>query len=183
MNGFNTLAILLVAYVAVFAQATSNEFRHMLGVQIDVIPSLVVYAAMSGGVFTYTLVAVCGGLWMDALSANPLGVSLVPLALVGFVVHGLRELILRQQPFAQFILGTCATAAVPVMTLMLLATAENQPLLGWFSLWQWIAMSVMGGAVTPLWFAVFDFIGEAFNYRALGESSFRADRQIKRGRQ
>jgi hypothetical protein len=36
--------------------------------------------------------------------------------------------------------------------------------------------------VTPLWFTVFDYIGETFNYRPLGESSFRSDRQIKRGR-
>lgn len=182
MNTFNTIVILLVAYLAVFVQATSNELRHLLGVQIDVIPSLVVYAAISGGVFTYTLVAVCGGLWVDALSANPVGLSLVPLSLTGLIVHEFRELILRQQPFAQFILGTCATAAVPVTSLMLLTTAETQPLLGWFSLWQWIAMSVLGGVVTPLWFALFDFLGETFSYRALGESSFRADRQIKRGR-
>ena len=182
MIWFNTIAILLVAYLAVFAQATCNEFRHLLGVQIDLVPSLVVYAAISGGTASFTLVALCGGLWMDALSANPLGISLLPLFLAGLVIHQFRELILRQQPYAQFILGACATAAVPLLTLMLLTTARVQPPLGWFSLWQWIAMSVMGGAVTPLWFTVFDYIGETFNYRPLGESSFRTDRQIKRSR-
>lgn len=183
MSWFNTIAILLVAYLAIYAQATFNEFRHLFGVQIDLIPSLVVYAALSGGVLTFTIVALSCGLWIDSLSANPLGISLLPLFLVGLVIHQFSDLILRQQAFAQFILGLCATAAVPIVTLVLLMNTQVQPLLSWFSLWQWIAMSLMGGAITPLWFFVFNRIGETFNYRPLGESSFRADRQIKRGRQ
>ena len=43
-------------------------------------------------------------------------------------------------------------------------------------------MSVIGGAVTPLWFFAFEHIGETFSYRPLYEASFRSDRQIKRGR-
>ena len=182
MSWFNTITILVVAYLAVFAQATINELRHLLGVQLDLIPSLVVYAALSGGVMTFTIVAMCGGLWMDSLSANPLGVSPLPLFLVGLVIHQFRELILRQQPFAQFILGAGATAAAPLLTLVLLMNTQVQPLLGWFSLWQWIAMSVIGGAVTPLWFFAFEHIGETFSYRPLNEARFRSDRQIKRGR-
>ena len=96
MNWFNTIAILVVAYLAVFAQATVSEFRHLLGVQVDLMPSLVVYSALSGGVPTFTVVAACGGLWIDSLSANPLGISLLPLFLVGLVIHQFRELILRQ---------------------------------------------------------------------------------------
>jgi rod shape-determining protein MreD len=183
MNWFNTIAILVVAYLAVFAQATLNEFRFGFGAQIDLLPSLVVYASLSGGVLTLTLVAVCGGLWIDSLSANPLGVSMLPLFLAGLLIQRSRELILRQQPFAQFVLGAAASAAVPFLTLLLLLNTNSQPLVSWFSLWQWIVMGVVGGAVTPLWFLVFDRLGEALNYRPLGETSFRADREIKRGRQ
>jgi len=182
MNWFNTIAILVVAYLSVFAQATMNEFRLGLGAQIDLLPGLVVYASLSGGVLTLTLLAICGGLWIDSLSANPLGTSMLPLFLVGLIIQRNRDLILRQQPFAQFILGASASAAVPFLTLLLLLNTSAQPLVSWFSLWQWIVMSAVGGAVTPLWFLVFDRIGEALNYRALGETSFRADREIKRGR-
>lgn len=183
MSWFNTIAILLVAYLAIFFQATFNECRQLLGVQVDLVPSLVVYAALSGGVLTYTIVAICSGLWIDSLSANPLGISLLPFFLVGLVIHQFSDLLLRQQPFAQFVLGLCATAAVPVLTLVLLMNTQIQPLLSWFSLWQWIVVSLLGGLATPLWFLVFERIGETFNYRPLGESSFRPDRQIKRGRQ
>ena len=182
MNWLNTIAILVVAYLAVFAQATMNEFRLGFGAQIDLLPGLVVYASLSGGVLTLTLVAICGGLWIDSLSANPLGVSVLPLFLAGLFIQRSRDMILRQQPFAQFVLGAAASAAVPFLTLLLLLNTNAQPLVSWFSLWQWIVMSAVGGAVTPLWFLVFDRIGEALNYRAIGETSFRADREIKRGR-
>jgi rod shape-determining protein MreD len=183
MNWFNTIALLVVAYLAVFAQATVNEFRLAFGAQIDLLPGLVVYASLSSGVPALTLVAVCGGLWLDSLSANPLGVSMLPLFLTGLLIHRSRDLILRQQPFAQFVLGTSASVAVPLLTLLLLLNSNVQPLVSWFSLWQWIVMSVAGGLVTPLWFLLFDRLGEALNYRALGETSFRSDREIKRGRQ
>jgi len=182
MNWFNTIAILVVAYLAVFAQATVNEFRFVFGAQIDLLPGLVVYASLSGGVLTLTLVTICGGLWLDSLSANPLGASMLPLFLAGLLIQRSRDLILRQQPFAQFVLGVSASAAVPVLTLLLLLNTSEQPLVSWFSLWQWIVMSLVGGAITPLWFLVFDRIGEALNYRPLGETSFRPDREIKRGR-
>jgi hypothetical protein len=124
-----------------------------------------------------------GGLWIDSLSANPLGISLLPLFLAGLFIQRSRDLVLRQQPFAQFVLGAAASAAVPVMTLLLLLNIGAEPLVSWFSLWQWVVMSLVGGAITPAWFLVFDRIAEALNYRALGETSFRADREIKRGRQ
>jgi cell shape-determining protein MreD len=183
MNWFNTIAILVVAYLAVFAQATMNEFRLVFGAQVDLLPGLVVYASLSGGVLTLTLVAICGGLWIDSLSANPLGISVLPLFLTGLFIQRSRDLILRQQPFAQFVLGASASAAVPLLTLLLLLNTGTHPLVSWFSLWQWLVMSVIGGAITPVWFLVFDRIGTALNYRAIGETSFRADREIKRGRQ
>ncbi len=183
MSRFNTIAILVVAYLAVFAQSTMNEFRQIFGVQIDLLPSLVVYASLSGGVVMLSLVSVCSGLWFDSLSANPIGVSILPLFLTGLFIQRSRKIILRHQPFAQFVLGASASAAVPLMTVLLLVNTYVQPLVSWFSIWQLLVMSAIGGIATPLWFLVFDYLGETFNYRNIEESSFRPDRQIKRGRQ
>jgi len=182
MNWFNTLAILITAYLVVFAQATFNEPRQWFGAQVDLLPSLVVYASLSGGVVMFSLVAVCGALWLDSLSANPLGVSVLPLFLVGLIIQRSREYILRGQPFAQFIVGAAASAAVSLLTLVLLVNLNIHPVISWFSLWQWLVVTLVGGAVTPLWFGLFDRISEALNYQPWGESSFRPDRQIKRGR-
>jgi len=182
MKGFNTIAILVVAYLVVFFQATFNELRQWIGVQIDLLPGLVVYASLSSGILTVTLVSVCGGLWLDSLSANPLGISILPLFVVGLLIQRSRDLILREQPFAQFVLGTTGSAAVSLGTVLLIMNTHLQPLIGWFSLWQWVVLSLVGGAITPVWFQCFDWLETALTYRPQGESSFRPDRQIKRGR-
>jgi cell shape-determining protein MreD len=182
MNWLNTILVLIAAFLAVFLEATVNGLRHLFGVQVDLLPSLVVYASLSTGLVTVALLSVCGGLWFDALSANPLGISVLPLFLIGFVIHSYRGLILREQAFAQLVLGLAAGAGAPVLTLLLLLNTDTQPLLGWFSLWQWLVMSLLGAAVTPLWFRFFDRLSQALSYKPLGETSFRPDRQIKRGR-
>ena len=183
MTWFNPIALLIVAYLAVFLQATCNELRPFVGAQVDLLPSLMVYAAVSGGLVPLTLLALGGGLWLDSLSANPLGSSTLPLFVVGLAIHRHREYLLRDQAYAQIMLGLSASAAVPALTLLLLFNTEAHPLVGWFSLWQWLVVAAVGACATPLWFQFFDWIGLTLNYRTLPEGGYRADREIKRGRQ
>jgi len=95
----NTILILLAAFVAVFLQAAVGT-RGWLGAQIDLLPALIVYASLTSRLATVALLAVCGGLWFDSLSANPLGISILPLFVVGWTIHEKRELILRHQVYA-----------------------------------------------------------------------------------
>lgn len=174
--------MLLITFLAVFGEASFNGLRNLLGAQIDLLPSLVVCASLTSGLTTTTLVAVLGGLWFDSLSANPLGISVLPLFLVGFAIYSRRDLILRDQFFAQWVLGLSASAAVPLMTLLLLMTLHHKPLLGWVTLWQWIVMSVGGAVATPVFFLLFDWFDRLFSYQRASETSFRPDREIRRGR-
>jgi cell shape-determining protein MreD len=183
MSAFNTISILLVAFLVVFFQGSFDGLRVLLGAQVDLLPSLMVYTSLSSGLPTLTLLAVVGGLFFDSMSANPLGISILPLFLIGFLIQRYRGLILREQLYAQFVLGFAASAAAPLMSVLLLLNTDSKPLLSWFSLWQWLVMTLVGGAVTPLWFGVFDRINRALNYRRLDETTFRPDREIKRGRQ
>jgi hypothetical protein len=113
---------------------------------------------------------------------NPLGISVLPLLLIGFLLQLRRDLLLRDQIYAQFTLGLIASALTPVMTVLTLLTLERAPLLGWGSLWQWIVMSVGGAVATPMFFLLFDRLNNALGYQPIIESSFRADREIRRGR-
>ena len=183
MSAFNTISILFVAFLVVFIQASFNGFRALTGAQVDLLPSLMVYTSLSSGLLTLTLLAIVGGVLFDSMSANPLGVTILPLFLIGFVIKRYRGLILRDQLYAQLVLGFGASAAAPLLTVLILLNLDPKPLLSWFSLWQWLVMTVVGGAVTPLWFSVFDRINNALNYRRLDETTFRSDREIKRGRQ
>lgn len=146
MNWLNTAFLLGAAFLAVFWEAAFGGVRHLAGAQIDLLPPLMVYAALSVGITTMTLLAVCAGLWFDSLSANPLGVTVLPLFAIGLAIHLKRDLILRDQTFARVVLGLGASAAAPVLTLLLLLTMGRSPLLGWGTLWQFVVLCV-GGAI------------------------------------
>jgi rod shape-determining protein MreD len=176
------ILILLAVLLVVFLQGAFNGVRHLLGAQVDLLPALMVYTALTSGPAMMMTLAVLGGLMFDTLSVNPLGVSVLPLLLFGFLLQLRRDLLLREQLYAQFALGLIASALAPVMTVLILLTLGQSPLLGWGSLWQWIVMSVGGGIATPVFFFLFDRLNHALGYQPIVESSFRTDREIRRGR-
>lgn len=182
MNYLNSILVLLTAFLAVFAEAVFSGPRNLLGAQIDLLPALMIYAALNANIIVMSLLAVFGGLWFDSLSANPLGVSILPLFLVSFPVFLQRDLILRELPFAQLVLGGMASAIAPLVSVLLLLTAGKHPLLGWGSLWQWVVMTAGGAAATPCFFALFSWSDKALGYQPRIETSFRPDREILRGR-
>jgi rod shape-determining protein MreD len=149
---------------------------------VDLLPALIVYAALYGNIGIVATVAVIGGLSFDSLSANPLGISVVPLFLCGWFISSIRDLILRDQTFAQLVIGYCASFATPVLTLLLLLTTGKQPLFGWGTAWQLMVMSIGGAIATPIIFEAFALMDRAFGYRRSTETSFRPDREIRRGR-
>jgi cell shape-determining protein MreD len=182
MNFFKPALILSFAFLAVFGEATLAAPRSLLGAQIDLLPALMVYAALNADLVTVSLLAMLGGLWFDSLSANPLGVTVLPLMAAGFPIYLQRDLILRGLPFAQCVLGAAASALVPLLTVLLLLNGGKQPLVGWGSLWQWLVMTAGGAAAAPVIFALFEWCGRTFGYQPRTETSFRADREILRGR-
>ena len=173
MNWMNTIAILLVAFLAVFLESYYRGLRNLIGVQIDLLPALVVYASLSANISTVALIATLGGLWFDSLSTNPLGITVLPLFVIGLVVHCCRDLIMREQLYAQFMLGLAASAVAPLFTVLSLIGTGDEPLLGWSSLWQWLVMAFGGAAFTPVCFYLFDQFNRAFSYQAQPETSFR----------
>jgi rod shape-determining protein MreD len=176
------ILILLAALLAVFLQGTFGGVRNLFGAQVDLLPALMVYTALTSGPVMMMTLAVFGGLMFDTLSVNPLGVSVLPLLLIGFLLQLRRDLLLRDQLYAQFVLGLVASSLAPLLTVLALLTLEQAPLFGWGSLWQWIVMSVGGGLATPVLFFLFDRLNHALGYQPIVESSFRADREIRRGR-
>jgi rod shape-determining protein MreD len=181
MNALNTILILAAAFLAVFGEAAFPVLRHWLGAQVDLLPALMVYSALNTDIVTVSLLAVSGGLWFDSLSANPLGISILPLFAVGFVIYLQRELILRELPFAQFVLGAIASAVTPALIILLLLTGGQEPLFGWGSIWQWLVMTAGGAVATPVVFEFFGWCRRTLGYQPRVETSFRPDREIRRG--
>jgi rod shape-determining protein MreD len=182
MNALNTIFILVLAFLAVFMEASFGTFRRFLGVQPDLLPGLMVYASLSAGIPTVTLLAVFGGLWFDSLSANQLGVSILPLFVIGAAVRQFSHLILRNQSYAQLVLGFSASGFAPLLTLIILFSCGAEPIIGLGFIWQWLIMTLLGGLLVPIYFRLFDKVYRTLGYERIAETSFRHDREIKRGR-
>jgi len=183
MNPFPTILVLVLGFLTIFGEATFSAPRQWLGAQVDLLPALMVYAALETGLPTVAALAILGGLGFDSLSANPLGISILPLFLTGWVIQFRRDLILRDLTFAQFILGTAACGAVPLFTLLLLLSGGKQPLVGWGTIWQWVVMTLFGGLATPFFFRLGAWLNGRLGHTSQPETSFRPDREIRRGRQ
>ena len=185
MNTLNTVKILGLAgvtYLGVFLAAFSKRHFEILGCSIDPLPAIMVCAGISTGPATFALLSIIGGLAFDSLSANPLGLSVLPFFLVAFVVYLYRSLVLGDQAYAQFILGAAGAAAVPTLSLLLLLLLGYRPLFGWGSIIQWVLLAAVGGTITPLLIRLFEWMNKTLNYQQIPESSYRPDREIKRGR-
>lgn len=182
MNPVSLIALVGIIYVAVFLTARIELGRDLVGAQLDFLPAFALYAGLEFGTGGLCLVAVWGGLLFDALSGNPPGASTVALLLVGWAARQNREFVLREKPYTQFLLGVGASLVAPLVSLGVQLGLGHRPLLGGSTLWQLVFLAVVGGCVTPSVFRLFQRIEHAFGYQRVAESSFRADREIKRGR-
>ncbi|HSH93626.1 MAG TPA: hypothetical protein VK968_05740, partial [Roseimicrobium sp.] len=118
-----------------------------------------------------------------SLSASPLGLSILPMFVVGFLIHLNRDVVLREQGVTRFSLGMLAGILVPLSSLtLLMMSSDANPLVGWGTIWQLIVLGLVNGIATPVIFRVFGWVDRAMNYEMLPETTFRSDREIKRGR-
>jgi rod shape-determining protein MreD len=182
MNGLLTIVILATAYLAVFLEASGTWLARFLGAQVDLLPALMVYAALTAELPTMLLLAFLGGLWFDCLSANPAGVSILPLLAIGLVIQQNKFVLLREELFAQTVLGLGASALAPVLSAMVLLSLGHEPIIGVVSIWQWMVMTLLGGACTPVLFKLLDSFRRAITYQPSKPVGFREDREIKRSR-
>jgi rod shape-determining protein MreD len=182
MNWINTITLFAASILIVFCEAYLPMLRRIVGAQIDLLPALIVYASLYAGLATTAALAFVAGLSFDSLSANPLGITVIPLLLCGILIYVVRELILRDQTFAQVILGTAASLITPILVLLILLTMHRKPLVGFGTAWQLAVMTIAGAIATPIVFVCFGYLNRLFGYREVTSTSFRPDREIRRGR-
>ncbi len=169
-------------YAVAFAEGRVTTLRDLTGAQVDLLPGLMVYAAMAYRMEVVLGCAFLFGLLYDSLSANVLGTSFIALSVIGLAASRFRELLLSDQFITHWILGVIGSALAPVLSLVVLNLEGMPPLLGLSSLWQWAIMIAGGGLMTPVWFKLFNQLDDASRFKEMPESAFRTDRQIARGK-
>jgi rod shape-determining protein MreD len=203
MNWVHPIALVLATWLVAFVQTWLPGPRPLVHAQFDLLPALVVYAALNAGFPTTLAVAVLGGLGFDALSSGPFGLGVVPLVVLGAVLHWRRDVLLRNSAWAQAALGGAATFGVTLGSLLLLFVLwpvlsgwSNDPAYwperrsglaalpepGFGLAWQLAVVTVGGAAGTPVVFAVFRWLDRLLTYQPAPRPNRRGDREIARGR-
>jgi hypothetical protein len=182
MNRVPITLLFLTTWLTVFGQTQFPALAGTLGIPLDLRPALIVYAALSHGLPTVLGIAVVASLGTDALSANPIGVSLVPCFVLGLLLNLRRHLLLREQSYAQMWLGFSGGITVPFMTWGLLLMDDRPAPIGFEVLFRILLIGFLNAAACPALFVVFDGLRDMFDYKPVPEMGFRTDREIKRGR-
>jgi cell shape-determining protein MreD len=182
MNYLPVYLLFLVLWLSLFAQTQFDWVRNLLGVPLSVIPALVVYTAFTHNLAVITTFTVFAGLALDSLSSSRIGVSVAPLFALGFLLHTQQSILLRDQTFAQVWLGMAGGAAVPLATGLILQLGSHSPAMGWGLIWQLLLLAAFNGLMCPVIFRLFDHLQKLFEYQPVQSTSYRSDREIKRGR-
>jgi cell shape-determining protein MreD len=202
MNWVLPSALLLATFVAAFIQSSLGGLRSVIAAQPDLLPALVIYAALNTRLATTTATAVVGALAHDALSSGPFGLTVLPVTSLGIVLNIRRDVLLKDSRWAQALIGGGGAVAVALGSLAILfliwpvlsnppdpsfLPEQRQgttflPNLGLATVWQLSLIGLFGALITPLVFWAFRWIESTLDYPPLAPSLPRPDREIKRGR-
>ena len=151
MKVFFTFTILLTALAVIFFETSCQTPRNITGAQIDPLPALMVVTALRGPILAITTLSIMGSLWQSSLSSDPLGVGMLPLFALGMLIHLNAKSISHHHLSSRFTLGAIAGALAPALTLCLLLLSDHQPMIGFYSLWQW-SVGIIGNGLLALGF-------------------------------
>jgi len=133
-----TKTFLLCSALALMAIQCSLAAFVLFGVKVDLVPVMVLFAALSSSWQRALLAAVFSALLLDALSSAPLGLSIPPAAVASVVINHFRTILYRDNWLLQCLLAAGVSLSC--------------------SLWTWL-MLVLGATPLPLSFGVIAKMG------------------------
>ena len=143
---------------------------------------LAAFAALHGGLGPIIGLALIAGSWLDVLSANPLGTSLVSLFLTALILHRLHEVLLKGQLAAQFFVCLAAGAFGPTISCLFLWGMSMQPLAGWGTLWQIVVNAMICGVAGPFIFLILNQMDRLVSYEPVAQPWNRSVVEVKRSK-
>jgi rod shape-determining protein MreD len=142
--------LFLAVVLAMTLQCTLAAVVNLSGARLDLMPAVVVFAALFASWPRALFTAVAGGLLLDLLSFQPLGLSIAPFAVAAMVVNHFQRVLYRDNILLQIALGGATSLAGSVWSWLLLRFSAT-PLPLQFDIAEKIAlMAMLSAAGTPL---------------------------------
>ena len=121
------------------------------GVQLEFLPALVVYGALTLPRWWAIVFALATGFLQDALSAAPFGISALAYGVVAVVLTGMREALDRDLPWVQLGAGAVTSAAASLAACVILRLSIG-------ALFKILVLAALCGVLTPLLFFALDYL-------------------------
>ena len=177
------LTLLLGVYFLIFLQSHWQMPRLWLGFQPDLTPALMVFVGLTMGAGYVSSIALMSGLWLDSLSANPFGMSVLPLFLVGWIVFCFRKKIMAVEFMAQIYLGILGGLLVFLLQLTLLKLLSFNPLIGWGMFFFAMLNAFFCGLAVPFFYLLHKWFKSLFSHSSYEPNNWgNNNRQIVRGK-
>lgn len=142
--------LFLAVVLAMALQCTLAAVVNISGAKLELVPAMVVFAALFANWRRALFVAVAGGLLFDALSYQPLGLSVAPLAVATVAINHFQRVLYRRNILLQIALGGATSFAVSVWTWMLLRFTATPLPLQLDILEKIVLIALLAAAGTPL---------------------------------
>jgi rod shape-determining protein MreD len=146
----NTLIAIVTLLIAGAFQASLPTMWWLGGLRLELLPSLVVYGALTlhrGGAL---LLALCAGFIQDSLSAAPFGTTALIYGIAAVVMTGVREAFDRELAWVQIGAGALMAAAASAAACIVLGFSVG-------AVFKILLIAAMSGIITPVIFFVVDY--------------------------
>ena len=144
--------LLAIAGVLITAalQARMPTIWLLGGMRVELLPALVVYAALTMHRGRAIAIALVAGLMQDALSAAPFGISALAYGSVAILVTDGREVLDRDLPWVQLGVGALTSVAVAFISFFAVG-------LSFAAIFKTAIVAAMSGVITMLVFFALDY--------------------------
>ncbi|MGO9244227.1 MAG: rod shape-determining protein MreD [Verrucomicrobiia bacterium] len=153
----NTLIAIAAILIAVALQAHMPTLWWLGGVHVELLPALVVYAALTMGRRRALVLALVAGLTQDALSAAPFGISALAYGISAIVMTSLREALDRDLPWMQWSAGALTSITASVIAFFAVGISIGNVL-------KMLMAATVAGMVTVVLFFVLDYARVAWGF-------------------
>lgn len=144
----NTLIAIAGILIAVALQAHMPTLWWLGGARVELLPALVVYAALTMDRRRALVLALVAGLAQDALSAAPFGISALAYGIAAVVMTSLREALDRDLPWVQWSAGTLTSVTASIIAFFVIGISIGNVLK------MFMIASIAGMATVVLFFVV-----------------------------
>lgn len=153
----NTLIAIAGILLAVALQAHMPTLWWLGGARVELLPALVVYAALTMHRRRALVLALVAGLAQDALSAAPFGISALAYGIAAIVITSLREALDRDLPWMQWSAGGLTSITASVVAFFAVGLSIG-------NVFKMLMVASFAGMATVVLFFVLDYAHMAWGF-------------------